>query len=143
MSTRPAGASPLQRQVTLATTAQSLSFLPRMVEASLLSLGSVLDRCLNAESVQSSVCVLHSFLRSWGVPRSMHPSAEMICVWCTATSLTLFNYYIVFGNRHMRRRLQLKKDLGKTHDKMQELEEKLLKLGAEELVQVQGKDQIR
>ena len=50
------------------------------------------------------------------------------------------NYFILFGNRHVRRRMQLKKDLILTAERMQELEEKLLEINAEELVKVDGRE---
>ena len=133
--------SALNHRNTLST--NKLSFFPRVVETTLLSIGSYIDIVLNSSSVQSTVSMFHAVLRSVGVPKSMHPGAEMIAVWCTATGCALFNYYILFGNRHVRRRQQLRKDLAKTVENIGELEDKLMKLGAEELVKVKGKDSIR
>lgn len=109
-------------------------------ESSLLSIQGIITSTLAGPSCQSALLSLHSILSQCHVPAELHPRAETIAVWFTATVVTMGNYFILFGNRHVRRRMQLKKDLILTAERMQELEEKLLEINAEELVKVDGRE---
>ncbi len=93
--------------------------------------GSV-DKVLYSVPVTALVSFLHSSLSIIGVPASVHPSVDQLALCCSATIFTLVNYYLILGNRHLKRRHLLTNDLTKAAERVHELEEQLLKLAQED-----------
>ena len=81
----------------------------------------------------NSVGALHRLLFLCGVPSSIHPTPEQVAlgIWCTA--FTLVAYYNLFGRRHDFRRRRLAKDLQMAASRVHALEEKLLRISAEQI----------
>ncbi|GMI54071.1 hypothetical protein TeGR_g14848 [Tetraparma gracilis] len=96
------------------------------------SLKQTLDQLLSSPAALSLVSSLHSLLSSLGVPPSAHPTADQMALSLFCTVVTLVNYYLLFGGRHVSRRRALRQDLRRAAERVHELEEKLLALQAEE-----------
>jgi ethanolamine-phosphate cytidylyltransferase len=92
------------------------------------------DSLLSSPVVTSLVALLHSLLTRMGIPSHVHPSADQLALSLMCTVVTLSNYYLLFGNRHVSNRKQLASDLTSAALRVHELEEKLLVLAAEEVL---------
>lgn len=68
-----------------------------------------------------------SALESMGAREESIPSEEEVCRSLVVVSLTLIFYYVLFGNRHWRRRRRLVKELEVAKAELQYLQEKLRK----------------
>ena len=92
----------------------------------------LIDKVLTSPPIANSVFALHSAMTSFGIPESIHPTADQLALCLTATVMTLTNYYFFMGKRHVIRRRLLDKDLQKAAEKVAELEEQILLLANEE-----------
>uniref|UniRef100_A0A7S2V0A7 ethanolamine-phosphate cytidylyltransferase n=1 Tax=Fibrocapsa japonica TaxID=94617 RepID=A0A7S2V0A7_9STRA len=92
-------------------------------------LWAMTDYILTSKWMVLLVHWIHVVLIYFGVPPP-HPTAEQVGLCLGATISTLIAYYVFFGNRHLRRRKVLQRELNKAQDRVQELEELLLEAEA-------------
>jgi len=92
-----------------------------------------LELVSKSPTTQWLVCRLHSILMDFGVPEKSLPDADEVCLSVFATVTTLLVYFFLFGERHVRKRRRLAKDLRLAQLKVHYLEEKLILAAAEDI----------
>ncbi len=80
-----------------------------------------------SQLIQTVTVCIASGLEILGARNESIPSPEDVCRYSIVVAVTLFVYYLLFGNRHWRRRRRLVKELQVAKAQLRYLEEKLRK----------------